>query len=57
MEKGETKLKRIAVGLLLLVILMNCTAALAKSKKMDQDLPQWTEETVRQYVLDYIEGR
>lgn len=49
-------MKRIAVGLLLLVILMNCTAALAKSKKMDQDLPQWTEETVRQYVLDYIEG-
>ncbi len=30
--------------------------SMAKSKKMDADVPVWTEETVRQYVMDYIQG-
>lgn len=30
--------------------------ALAAAKQMNDDVPVWTEETVRQYALDYIEG-
>jgi len=30
--------------------------AMAKSKKMEADVPVWTEETVRQYITDYVEG-
>ncbi len=32
------------------------TAAYAKAKQMEDGVPVWTEETIRQYALDYIEG-
>lgn len=31
--------------------------ALAKAKQMNDGVPVWTEETVRQYALDYAEGK
>ncbi len=31
-------------------------SAFAAAKQMNDDVPVWTEETVRQYALDYIEG-
>ncbi|MBO5501864.1 MAG: alpha/beta fold hydrolase [Clostridia bacterium] len=30
--------------------------AMAKSKKMEADVPVWTEETVRKYISDYVDG-
>ena len=30
--------------------------AMAKSKRMEADVPVWTEETVRQYIQDYVDG-
>lgn len=47
--------RTIAIGLVLL-LLVSCTTGFAKSKRMDQDFPQWTEETVRTYLQDYIDG-
>lgn len=32
-------------------------AAMAKSNQMDDGVPVWNEETVRQYALDYVEGQ
>lgn len=50
-------MKRMIAILLVLVLALSVTGAFAKSKQMDTDLPTWTEETVRNYVLDYIEGK
>lgn len=39
--------------LLAVVMLFSCTAY---ADQMEEGVPVWTEETVRQYLLDYIEG-
>lgn len=51
-------MKRILAHVLCLMILMSLlpSAAMAKSKQMEDGVPVWTEETVRQYALDYIAG-
>ena len=48
--------KAIAV-ILALVLVLSIPCAYAKSKKMEANVPVWTEETVRQYAMDYIEGK
>lgn len=52
-------LKRIMTLLLVCSLLLTCFSgtAFAKAKQMNDDVPVWTEETVRQYALDYIEGK
>lgn len=45
--------------LLILTLLLGCLApgaAFAKAKQMEDGVPVWTEETVKQYALDYIDG-
>ncbi|MBE5777763.1 MAG: hypothetical protein E7331_00330 [Clostridiales bacterium] len=53
-------MKRFISIVLLCALVLNCclvsTGFAAKSKKMEADVPVWTEETVTQYVLDYING-
>ncbi len=43
--------------MMLLAVCVLPVSALAKSKQMEDDVPVWTEETVKQYVTDYIGGR
>ena len=43
--------------LVLLAVCVLPVSALAKSKQMEDDVPVWTEETVKQYATDYIGGR
>lgn len=50
-------MKKITALILALALILSCGAAMAKSKKMDVDLPKWNEENVRQYAMDYIEGK
>ena len=53
-------MKRFLTLFMALVLLCGCMpgmALAAKSKQMSTDLPEWTEETVSQYALDYIEGK
>ncbi len=51
-------MKRFLTCVLCICLLVNClpNAAMAKSKQMEDGVPVWTEETVRQYALDYISG-
>ena len=52
--------RRKIVWVLTMVLLAVCVlpvSALAKSKQMEDNVPVWTEETVKQYVTDYIGGR
>jgi len=51
--------KRFLALTLLLIMLINCTpvAAIAAAKQMNTGVPEWNEETVRQYALDYVEGK
>lgn len=53
-------MKRFLSVVLLCALVLNCclvsTGIAAKSKKMEADVPVWTEETVTQYVHDYING-
>lgn len=46
----------IAIVLIAVVLFTMPVQAMAKSKRMDADVPVWTEETVRQYITDYING-
>jgi len=52
-------MKRALALMLVCLLLLGCTPgnALAKAKQMNDDVPVWTEETVRQYALDYVEGK
>ena len=53
-------MKRLFLLLMAAVLGWSClpgAAFSAKSKQMSTDLPEWTEETVSQYALDYIEGK
>lgn len=47
-------MKRLVTLILSLVLLSGCTQAFAD--QMEDGVPVWTEETVRQYALDYISG-
>ena len=51
--------RRIAwtLTLVLLAVCILPLPALAKAKQMEDNVPVWTEETVKQYVNDYIGGR
>ena len=51
-------MKRILMFVLCIMLLSTCfpTAVQAKSKQMEDGVPVWTEETVRQYALDYVAG-
>ena len=52
-------MKRFA-ALMLVMILLTASlpgSAFAKAKQMNDDVPYWTEAEVRQYALDYIEGK
>ncbi len=51
-------MKRILICAVCLTLLMSClpVRSLAKSQQMEDGVPVWTEETVRQYALDYIAG-
>ena len=52
-------MKRALALMLVCLLLMGCMpgSALAKAKQMNDGVPVWTEETVRQYALDYVEGK
>lgn len=51
-------MKRILIYVICFALLLNCLPfqALAKTGQMEDGVPVWTEETVRQYALDYIAG-
>lgn len=51
-------MKRFLIYVVCLTMLFGCLPAnsLAKSKQMEDGVPVWTEETVRQYALDYVAG-
>lgn len=50
-------MKRFIALLLIAAVLFTLPVqAMAKSKRMDADVPVWTEETVRQYITDYVNG-
>ena len=50
-------MKRFYALILACLLLLNClpVGALA-AKQMNEDVPVWTEDTVRQYALDYVKG-
>lgn len=48
--------RSIAILLVAALLFALPVQALAKSKQMDSEVPVWTEETVRQYILDYVDG-
>jgi len=52
-------MKRFAALMLVMILLMASLpgSAFAKAKQMNDDVPVWTEAEVRQYALDYIEGK
>ena len=49
--------RAIARRLVLTVILACLPAVSLAAKQMEDGVPVWNEETVRQYALDYIEGK
>ena len=51
-------MKRAIALTLMMTIIFACLPAVSRAaKQMEDDVPVWTEETVRQYALDYIEGK
>lgn len=52
-------MKRALTLLIACLLFLGCMpgSAFAKAKQMNDDVPVWTEETVRQYALDYVEGK
>lgn len=51
-------MKRAIALTLMMIIIFACLPAVSlAAKQMEDDVPVWTEETVRQYALDYIEGK
>ena len=51
-------MKRTIALILMLTLLLSCLPGMSlAAKQMEDDVPVWTEETVRQYALDYIEGK
>ena len=49
--------RAIALTLMLTIILACLPAGSLAAKQMEDGVPVWNEETVRQYALDYIEGK
>lgn len=49
--------RAIALTLMLTIILACLPAVTLAAKQMEDGVPVWTEVTVRQYALDYIEGK
>lgn len=47
----------LAILCVMLVLCLTPVTALGKAKQMNDGVPVWTEETVRQYMLDYIGGK
>lgn len=45
------------LAVLMLCAMLAPSCALAKAKQMNKDVPVWTEESVRQYMTDYIGGK
>lgn len=50
-------MKRFLALLTLCAILMGCLPCAALAGHMEKGVPVWTEETVRQYALDFVEGK
>lgn len=50
-------MKRFVALVLVLAIACLPVLALAAAKQMRDGVPEWNEETVRQYALDYVEGK
>ncbi|MDD3335645.1 MAG: alpha/beta hydrolase [Eubacteriales bacterium] len=53
-------MKRLVSILTVCLLLVACfvpTSAFAKAKQMNDDVPVWTEETIRQYAEDYVSGK
>ena len=51
-------MKRAIALTLMMTIIFACLPVVSlAAKQMEDDVPVWTEETVRQYALDYIEGK
>lgn len=52
-------MKRLLAIVMALIVILGVmpTSAIAKSNQMNDDVPVWDEETVRQYALDYVEGK
>lgn len=44
------------IALVLVMALLFALPMQAMAKKMEDGVPVWTEETVRQYILDYVDG-
>lgn len=49
--------RAIALTLMLTIILACLPSGSLAAKQMEDGVPVWNEETVRQYALDYIEGK
>ena len=50
-------MKRILALLTICAVLMGCLSGIALAGYMEKGVPAWTEETVRQYALDFMEGK
>ena len=51
-------MKRAIALMLMLTVILACLPAVSlAAKQMEDGVPVWNEETVRQYALDYIEGK
>ena len=51
-------MKRTIALILMLTLLLSCLPGMSlAAKQMEDGVPVWNEETVRQYALDYIEGK
>ena len=44
------------IALMLAMVLLFALPVQAMAKKMEDGVPEWNEETVRQYILDYVDG-
>jgi len=44
------------IALMLAMALLFTLPVQAMAKKMEDGVPEWNEETVRQYILDYVDG-
>lgn len=50
-------MKRILALLTICAVLMGCLPSAAMADQMEKGVPVWTEETVRQYAMDFMEGK
>lgn len=50
-------MKRLLAMLTLCAVLLGCLSGTAAAGQMEKGVPVWTEENVRQYAMDFVEGR